>query len=112
MMISQALFAIYDYFFPTPPTMVNMYDLILAPHRDWDTEMFLSAHYEAAMKDPDVISHNRPVKLMTLSKTRTGVQHEFIINEVQDGGQNKDMVLECTVPPYKAVLMTPLSTSS
>lgn len=98
-MISQALFAIYDYFFPMPPTVVNMYNLILAPHRKWDTEVFLSTHNEVAIKDPNMINRNRLVKLMTLLKTRTRVQHEFIINEVQDGGQNKNMVLEHTVPP-------------
>jgi hypothetical protein len=99
MMISQALSAIYGYIFPTHRTMVKTYDLILAPHRAWDTEVFLSVHGDAASEDPKVITESKRITNMTLSKLLTGVEHELIINEVEDKGQTKKIVLERTVCP-------------
>ena len=73
--------------------------LLNSPYRDWDTEMFFSIHWNEIKQssDPEKVLKSNPLEVMQLSKSKTDVQHEFLINEVRDRGQIKKLVLERTV---------------
>jgi hypothetical protein len=98
-MIKQLLSAVTGYLFPDDDMKIpNPFALLLAPDASWGVLPFLSIYKSQilATKHPARSLRKAPrVKNMRFGKTKTGVQHEFLINEVKDEvGTEVKLVLE------------------
>lgn len=78
--------------------------LLLSPHREWDTELFLSILQDQASHGADSL----PLTSISFRKQRTDAEHEFLVFEVSSPLQARRFVLERTVdvesPPNQATV--------